>query len=160
MTVTKVSGRLSVLTTNPAPELPMTATKTYRCGCGEWTGEACCWEGPLADMVAVEYMPESVRASHEAARNRGVYPHNGAVRVACCRDCAVEADGEWTEIIDHDPTRYAAEANPEREPIARAERHGWRRIPALDRGNGIALTHPSATYTMYVAATDGTVSAA
>ena len=75
------------------------------CECGEWSGEACNWRGPRADTVIVEFMPEHLRASHEAAGggDRGVYPHNGAVRIRCERSCAariIEADGKWAETRD------------------------------------------------------------
>lgn len=84
----------------------------YRCGCGEWTGQACEWTGPREEMVVVEYMPECLRESHRAARNSGVYPHNGAVRVACCRQCAEEllaldGEDEWSEIVQRSPAQYA-----------------------------------------------------
>lgn len=56
-------------------------------------------------LVVVEYMPMSLRAAHEAARNSGVYPHNGAHRVAVFA-CDAEAD-EWTEILDSkNPNKY------------------------------------------------------
>lgn len=73
------------------------------CDCGEITGEPCQWTGPRSDTVLVEYMPEHLRASHKAARNRGTYPANGAIRVRCERSCAeriVADDGEWAEIVD------------------------------------------------------------
>lgn len=73
------------------------------CECGEWLGEPCCWSGPESETVVVEFMPEALRESHTAARNRGVYPHNGAVRVRVERGCAelmIESDGEWCEVID------------------------------------------------------------
>lgn len=59
-----------------------------QCACGEATGEACNWSGPRADTVVIEWMPEHLRASHEAAGNRGVYPHNGALRLRVHPDCA------------------------------------------------------------------------
>jgi len=66
-----------------------TAThETVRCGCGEWTGERCEWVGAPSDTVVVEYMPAYLRASHEAAKNHGSYPANGAVRVRVERSCA------------------------------------------------------------------------
>ena len=87
--------------------------KAYRCGCGEWMGEACEWCGPLSKMVVVEYMPESLRGSHTAANNSGSYSHNGAVRVAVERECAerlVEADGEWACITQLNPADYVEDA--------------------------------------------------
>lgn len=93
--------------------------KAYRCGCGEWRGEPCPWRGPLGEMTVVEYMPVYHRSSHEAARNSGVWPRNGAQRVAVCLDCAemLEADeGDpetwpdgctWVQRVDADPADYA-----------------------------------------------------
>ena len=58
--------------------------------------------GPVAETVIVEYMPRQHRASHAAAGNSGIYPHNGAVRLRCERECAdrlVEGDDQWARII-------------------------------------------------------------
>jgi hypothetical protein len=79
-----------------------TSTATARCQCGEWSGDACSWIGHRSDMVRVEVMPEQHRASHEAAGNRGIYPHNGAYRLNVSRECAdliVATDGEWCSIV-------------------------------------------------------------
>lgn len=57
---------------------------------------------PLADLVLVERMPLHLRASHDAARNRGVHPHNGSERVLMHRadaDALVADDGEWTRVL-------------------------------------------------------------
>ncbi len=51
-------------------------------------------------MVTVETMPEHLRESHRAARNWGVYPHNGAERLTMTRD---EAD----ELVNDDTDGYA-----------------------------------------------------
>lgn len=95
---------------------------TYRCACGAWTGERCAWTGPLSDLVIVEYMPESLRASHLAAGNSGRYPRNGAERVAAERSCAallIESDPDWASII-----RPARTSDMEGEPEpARTPRH-------------------------------------
>lgn len=70
------------------------------CECGEITGVACAWYGPREGMALVEHMPESFRASHEAARTRGVYPSNGAVRLLLERTCADSLiDNVWTEEV-------------------------------------------------------------
>lgn len=72
-------------------------------------GEACEWCGPLEKMVVVEYMPQSLRESHRAARNSGSYPCNGAVRVAVKRECAerlVEYDSDWSTITNLNPADY------------------------------------------------------
>jgi hypothetical protein len=56
--------------------------------------------------VIVEVMPAQYRESHRAARNWGVYPHNGAVRLVATREDAealVAGDpDEYNEIVqDH-----------------------------------------------------------
>jgi hypothetical protein len=91
---------------------------TYRCACGEATGVECCWEGPVGDMVVIEWMPVDLRASHAAARNGGRYPHNGATRLVVDRACAAHmlaAEGDpktwpdgccWARITDLDPASY------------------------------------------------------
>jgi len=61
-------------------------------------------------LVVVETMPRHLRASHEAAGNRGRWPHNGARRevlpLAEARE-VVHFDPEWSEILeDEDPTPY------------------------------------------------------
>lgn len=76
---------------------------TVRCSCGDWSGVRCDWVGHLDETLLVEHMPDSVRSSHEAAGNRGIYPHNGALRSRVHRDCAahiVSIDGEWCSIVD------------------------------------------------------------
>ena len=93
----------------------MATEMTYRCGCGEWTGERCCWTGPLSEMVVVEYMPECLRESHRAAGNSGCYPRNGSRRVAVERSCAdllmqYEGEEEWSSITNADPAEYAGTA--------------------------------------------------
>ena len=78
------------------------------CECGKFDGNSgpCDWWGPASETVVVEFMPEHLRASHEAAGgNFGVYPHNGAERIRCERSCAdrlahVWADGEQTPELD------------------------------------------------------------
>lgn len=75
---------------------------THQCQCGEWSGDPCQWSGPASGMVTVEWMPEHLRASHEAAGNSGRYPANGARRIAVSRSCAnamIEHDGEWVRIV-------------------------------------------------------------
>ncbi len=80
-------------------------TGEVACECGIWTGEQCQWAGPEAETVVVEYMPRQHRASHVAAGNRGVYPHNGAVRVRVERSCADllmedESERGWASIVE------------------------------------------------------------
>lgn len=79
--------------------------ETVRCECGEWTGEACAWKGPIDQTVRVEYMPRQHRASHAAAGNGGVYPHNGSVRVRVHPDCADllledATEARWARIVE------------------------------------------------------------
>lgn len=52
-------------------------------------------------LVVVETMPRYLRASHVAAGNRGIYPHNGAVRAVTTFDTAVAfvADDDWSIIV-------------------------------------------------------------
>jgi hypothetical protein len=72
-----------------------------QCECGEITGERCHWSGPASETVMVEHMPPHFRASHSAARNAGVYPHNGAIRVIVSLSCADELLDGWTDIVAH-----------------------------------------------------------
>jgi hypothetical protein len=75
-------------------------TTKMECQCGKITGVGCCWSGPAAETVLVEHMPEHHRASHEAAGNRGVYPHNGSVRLRVARACVADVvDGDWTTEV-------------------------------------------------------------
>jgi len=78
-------------------------TATLLCDCEQVTGQPCgCRGGSVADLVTVEYMPRQHRASHEAAGNRGTYPHNGASHVRCSRACAdsiLETEDGWATIV-------------------------------------------------------------
>lgn len=88
-------------------------SKTYRCDCGDWSGEPCQWTGEAGDMVVVQWMPEHLRASHAAAGNNGNFPVNGARRTAVERSCAdlmVETDGEWVLVIAEDTAAVEAAA--------------------------------------------------
>lgn len=91
-----------------------TAT-VYTCRCQELVSgsEHCEWSGDLSELVVVERMPDSLRASHDAAGNSGVYPHNGAERAAVQWECAarlIEADEEWCREVEvRDVARYAEE---------------------------------------------------
>ncbi len=72
------------------------------CECGTATGFPCAAE-LFEDAVLLEYMPEFLRRSHEAAGNSGVYPHNGATRFRCAPDCAdllIEENPGWAEIVE------------------------------------------------------------
>lgn len=68
------------------------------CESGTATGEPCVWTGNASDLVTVEWMPEHLRASHEAAGNWGVYPYNGAERLRCCPACAEMLQAEQDEV--------------------------------------------------------------
>jgi hypothetical protein len=73
-----------------------------QCQCGEIYGERCAWTGPRHETVTVEVMPLYLRASHEAAGNRGVYPHNGALRLRVERSCGerlLETEEGWAEVL-------------------------------------------------------------
>ena len=73
------------------------------CQCGEWSGVRCDMQAPPSEFATVEFMPEHLRASHEAAGNRGSYPCNGALRVLVSAACAaemVEHDGEWVTTLE------------------------------------------------------------
>jgi hypothetical protein len=63
-----------------------------------------------SNLVVVETIPESLRASHAAAGNSGSWPHNGAERIVMDRADAeelVEHDPEWSEILEgEDPADY------------------------------------------------------
>lgn len=58
------------------------------------------------DAALVETMPEHLIASHKEARNFGVYPHNGAVRlVMSLSDFELLMDGEYDHVVrDAEPT--------------------------------------------------------
>lgn len=52
--------------------------------------------------VEVEYMPEHHRQSHIAAGNRGIYPHNGALRIDMHRDDVEDflaEHGDWAHVV-------------------------------------------------------------
>ena len=75
---------------------------SVKCQCGQWSGEPCQWSGPKSKTMVVEFMPEHLRASHEAAGNSGNYPHNGAVRVRVEESCAAlmaKTDGQWCAVV-------------------------------------------------------------
>lgn len=76
--------------------------------CESWP-EADAPEGDPADaeettdehLVVVETMPRYLRASHVAANNRGIYPHNGAMRAVTTRMAAeafVRGD-DWSRVV-------------------------------------------------------------
>lgn len=60
-----------------------------------------------ADAVIVETMPDHLRGSHRAARNWGIYPHNGAERCIMSRadaEALCEADADEYDNIVRDAT--------------------------------------------------------
>lgn len=66
------------------------------CECGYITGDRCAAESA---HVLVEWMPEDLRESHEAAGNAGSWPHNGSVRLRMSIDCAATLQDDWTVIV-------------------------------------------------------------
>lgn len=70
-----------------------------RCKCGEWSGEMC--SRKVRKPVIVEWIPTHLVASHEAARNRGCWPYNGAFRTECAKECAeyMLANDETASIV-------------------------------------------------------------
>jgi len=69
--------------------------------CIESTDRGCEIQLVPSDMVTIEEMPDHHRGSHRAARNWGVYPHNGATRRRVSRD-------EAEEIVESDADNYAS----------------------------------------------------
>lgn len=68
------------------------------CGSGEATGVRCSGAGTRT----IEWMPVHLRASHVAAGNGGIWPHNGAERLLCCDACAdslLADDAEWASEV-------------------------------------------------------------
>lgn len=85
----------------PVPVTRRTPNPVH-CECGTATGEACAWTGTRSETVLVEWMPEYLRASHEAAGNSGRYPGNGAQRIRVAAGCAegiLRDNTGWAEII-------------------------------------------------------------
>lgn len=83
---------------------------TVRCECGDCSGVRCSWVGDVGDTVVVEWMPPYLRASHEAAGNSGVYPHNGAERLIVAASCAEwmsETEAGWIQIVESDTPEAA-----------------------------------------------------
>lgn len=113
---------------------------TVKCDCGKITGGGCGWEGDRAETVLVEYMPKHLRASHTAAGNSGVYPHNGAIRVRVEESCAEEivaAEEGWASVVD-DPiavrSRVAAGKDDDYDTGIVVEINGDTAIVAWDSG--------------------------
>ena len=77
------------------------------CACiGAWQAQGGATASPCeaeGDLVTLEVVPVHLRASHAAAGNSGVWPHNGAEHYRVTQECAdelVSADRDWSEIID------------------------------------------------------------
>jgi hypothetical protein len=82
--------------------------KMVKCACGELRGELCSAVESQEELVKLEFMPLHLRASHRAAGNRGVYPHNGARRILVSRACAeeiIDVDGEWCHRVASEKNR-------------------------------------------------------
>lgn len=74
----------------------------HHCECGRITGEYCDWHGPEEDCVTIEWMPPCFRASHEAAGNSGVWPHNGSEQLLVaptCADMIMESEDGWVSLV-------------------------------------------------------------
>ena len=52
------------------------------------------------DAVVVEWMPEYLRASHEAAGNSGRYPANGALRLRVTPACAEMLTDNGGKVVE------------------------------------------------------------
>lgn len=70
------------------------------CACGQIDGENCPAVVRADNRVVIEWMPPHLRSSHEAAGNRGVYPHNGAERLTVTDLCAGRLLGDWTHVVE------------------------------------------------------------
>lgn len=74
------------------------------CQCGNYWGNSCNESIPEgADSRTVEYMPEWLRSSHEAAGNSGSYPANGAQRITVsinCIDAIMDAGDEYVSEVE------------------------------------------------------------
>lgn len=77
---------------------------SYRCECGDATGVRC--EEIILrreTAIVVEWMPEWIRASHEAAGNSGQWPANGSLRLRVTPRCAemlTESDPDWSRVVE------------------------------------------------------------
>lgn len=73
-----------------------------RCECGAWSGVRCA-RVLDAHAVAIDYMPEDLRSSHEVAGYASIaHARAGAERIRVAPECAAEmvnADGEWCAIV-------------------------------------------------------------
>jgi hypothetical protein len=84
----------------------------FHCGCGAILGDECHGPAVTADqMVVIEWMPLYLRSSHLAGGNAGVWPHNGAVRIAVSKSCidgCLRGDEEWCRLVTGgvDPGEY------------------------------------------------------
>ena len=62
-------------------------------------------------LSLIEYMPAYLRASHEAAGNRGIYPHNGAERVIVSGPVDPTGLSDWARIVrEGDAEMFSQEA--------------------------------------------------
>lgn len=124
---------------DPVWSIAVAAVKALAaCECGEATGERCAWEGPASDLVVIDWMPEHLRASHAAAGNEGVYPHNGALRLRVAPDCAVSLREDAVADEENVITAAALDAeNADRLVNARvrcvSDRYdAWGKVPYAD----------------------------
>jgi len=75
------------------------------CECGAYWGNGKCSETieDGAESRTVEYMPEWLQSSHEAAGNSGSYPANGARRIDVsinCIDAILDSGDEWVSEVE------------------------------------------------------------
>lgn len=75
-----------------------------RCECHMAHSDGPCYSIiPAGQTNVIEYTPEHLRASHTAARNTGVYPYNGNLRIRChpvCAESILESDPEWSWRVE------------------------------------------------------------
>lgn len=78
-------------------------TTVVPCECGSHSDGGPCYASvPENGCVLIEYVPQHLRASHTAAGNSGVYPHNGSLRIRVHPDCAQEIllfDPDWSREV-------------------------------------------------------------
>jgi hypothetical protein len=61
-------------------------------------------------MVVVEFMPAHLQAAHVASGHVGIWPYNGAVRIAVEKSCAErmqELSPEWVSVVHATAAKYA-----------------------------------------------------
>ena len=89
-------------------------------------------EKPEREMLTlIEYMPAYLRESHLAARNKGVWPANGSVRVYVIGEITdAQLDPDWADVIK---TIEAAELPDGAEVLADIPEDALRSVPDEER---------------------------